>query len=68
MTRSVRLMTGTTGALLLVSAIALLILLPVANVWPWLLLFISVGAGLMTGFVVENDEARASRQAARQQD
>lgn len=64
MTRSVRLIIGTTGALLLVSALVLFVFAPAVNVWPWILLFISSGVGLMTGFVVENDAARAARQAA----
>lgn len=63
MTRSVRLMTGTTGSLLLVSALALLIFAPTEDVWPWILLFASVGLGLMVGFVIENDQARAASRA-----
>lgn len=62
MSQEVRLMTGTTGTLLLVSALALLIFTPAVNIWPWILLFASTGTGLMTGFIIANDKARATRQ------
>ena len=65
MTRSIRIMTGTTGVLLLASALALLLFIPVENAWPWILLFASVGAGLFAGFVVENDKVIAERRKAR---
>lgn len=60
MTRSVRLMTGTTGVLLLASAL-LLFFIPMPNAWPWILLFLSLGAGLTAGFVIENDKVIAER-------
>jgi hypothetical protein len=66
MTRSVRLMTGTTGTCLLASAFVLLFFLPAENVWPWVLLFVSLGVGLVTGSIISQGEDLAAQRAARE--
>lgn len=63
MSRSVRLMTGTMGTLLLASAVVLLLFVPAENIWPWILLFASVGTGLVTGSIVSQGEDIEARRA-----
>ncbi len=48
MTRDARITTGTTGVLLLLAGVLVLVL-PGANVAPWALLFFAVGTGLSVG-------------------
>jgi len=48
MTRDVRITIGTTGGLLLLAGLLVLIL-PGANAVPWALLFFATGAGLSVG-------------------
>jgi hypothetical protein len=66
MTRSVRLMSGTAGTLLLFSAILLIFLVPAENIWPWVLLFVSLGGGLVTGSIVSQGEDLAAQRAVRE--
>jgi hypothetical protein len=67
MTPSVRLMARITGLCLLGSAFAL-ILAPAENIWPWVLLFVSVGAGLVAGSVAAQRDEDAAQRRARQAD
>lgn len=68
MTRSIRLATGTGGCLFLASAFVLLFFLPAENIWPWVLLFVSTGGGLVTGSIVSQGEDLAAQHSARGQD
>lgn len=64
MTREQRITNGTIGILLCISAIAVQLFVPAANVWPWTLAFASVGIGLVAGAAVAKDaENRARAQA-----
>lgn len=65
MSRSVRVTCLTIGLLLIASAIAVSAL-PVANFWPWALLFGSVGAGLSMGTWVAFDDAADERRRSEQ--
>jgi hypothetical protein len=56
MTRDVRITIGTTGSLLLLAGLLVLIL-PGANVVPWALLFFAVGAGLSVGALASANTA-----------
>lgn len=55
----VRTMLGLIGVLLLLSG-GLLLLLPVVNVWPHVLLFWSVGLGLVVGAVMSSNAEHAT--------
>lgn len=62
MTRSVRIMCFTIGLLLIASAVAVAAL-PVANFWPWSLLFASAGIGLFVGAYVAMEDADSTAEA-----
>jgi hypothetical protein len=64
MTRDVRITVGTTGVLLLVAGVLVLVL-PGVNVMPWALLFFAVGAGLCTGAGVSANAEVARRTNSR---
>lgn len=64
MTREQRITHGTTGILLCISAIAVYFIIPATNVWPWVLMFGSVGIGLVAGAAAAKDaENKASAQS-----
>lgn len=64
MTREQRITNGTIGILLCISAIAVYLIVPAVNVWPWVLMFASVGVGLTAGAIAAKDAAdRAARQS-----
>jgi hypothetical protein len=63
MSREVRIIVTTIGILLCLSAIALPTIVSAAGVWPWVLLYASVGIGLMAGAIAAKDSAdREARQ------
>lgn len=55
MTREQRITNGTIGVLLCISAILLPLIIPAVNVWPWVMLFASVGIGLTAGAAAAKD-------------
>lgn len=57
MTREQRITNGTIGILLCISAIAVYLIVPAVNVWPWVLMFASVGIGLTAGAIASKDAA-----------
>lgn len=67
MTREQRITNGTIGILLCISAIAVYVIVPAVNVWPWVLMFASVGIGLCAGAAAAKDtENKAARNSAAQ--
>lgn len=64
MTREQRITNGTTGILLCISAFAVFALVPAGNVWPWVLMFLSVGIGLTAGAIAAKDAADKRASAA----
>lgn len=58
MSRSVRVAASTSGALFLVSAFILYVTWPVDVALPWLLLFISIGIGLLSGVAPTSDQPK----------
>lgn len=66
MTREQRITNGTVGVLLCISAILLPIIIPAANVWPWVMLFLSAGIGLTAGAIAAKDAADKAKASATQ--
>jgi hypothetical protein len=63
-TREQRITNGTIGVLLCISAIAVYFIIPAVNVWPWVLMFASVGIGLSAGAAAAKDAENKARSGA----